>query len=142
MVLIGGINERIDVEMILFLEVARKLEAMSATAGTQEAMSKGCVLTATAKLVRSLHHILQGFKKTVVLNQRRSVSESSKQSVTPSSGSGGLENRLDEPAMAASGWDSIASDDLFTDWNNWPQFDAFDFSDLFGDAFNFAPDFF
>lgn len=38
----GGLDDRVDVQMILFLEVARKLEGMSAQGGTPEALAKGC----------------------------------------------------------------------------------------------------
>jgi hypothetical protein len=82
-----GLHDRIDVQMILFQECARRLEGMSASAGTPESLSKGCILTSTAKLIRSLHKILQGFKRTAMALQRKSISESSKQNtpatVTP-----------------------------------------------------------
>ena len=94
-------------------------------------MAKGCVLTATAKLVRSLHHILQGFKRSLILSQRRSTSESVKQNQTPASVPSETQlSRHDNPTTTSSGWDNLVYDDLFADWDNWPQFDAFDFSDL------------
>lgn len=118
--------------MILFLECARRLEGMSATGGTEEAIRKGCILTASAKLIRSLHRVMQGFKKSLVLSQRRNYSENNRQQPLPV-------NAAPEPDAngfgdAIEGWDELISDDLFSDWDNWPQFDAFDFSDLFGSA--------
>ena len=123
----GGLHDRIDVQMILFHECARRLEAMSSSAGTEEALAKGCVLTACAKLIRSLHRILQGFKKSLAMSQRRSASESTRADPTPTSSTIGNVNALS---------DGLFSDDLFADWENWPQFDAFDFSDLFGSVFD------
>jgi hypothetical protein len=120
--------------MILFHESARRLEAMSASAGTEDAMSKGCILTASAKLVRSLHRILQGFKRAVAASQRRSTSESTMQDLTPDEDALALDNPASN--STSSGWDGLISDDLFTDWDNWPQFNAFDFTDLFPDVFN------
>lgn len=137
----GGLHDRVDVHMILFHECARRLEGMSASAGTQEAMAKGCILTATAKLVRSLHRILQGFKRTVTVSQRRSTSESSKQDPTPPEVPNEEESTFIEVMPTVTDeWDPILSDDLFADWDNWPQFEAFDFSDLFGDFFDVSPE--
>lgn len=140
----GGLHDRIDVQMILFLQLARSLEAMSASAGTPEALSRGCILTATAKLIRSLHRILQGFKKTAMMNQRRTTSvsaNSSKQSVTPGSGVTTATTEAAPPAAQAgnAGGQDFLTDDLFANWENWPQFDPSDFSDLFGDAFGWEP---
>ena len=122
--------------MILFHECARRMEAMSATAGTDEAMAKGCILTAAAKLIRSLHRILQDFNRAAMQNQRRSTSESTKADLTPDTETGRLVLDNAVSNNTSSGWDSLATDDLFTDWENWPQFNAFDFTDLFPEVFN------
>ena len=123
--------------MILFHECARRLEGMSASAGTEEAMATGCILTATAKLIRSLHRIMQGFKRSLMFSQRRSTSTGTKANPTPDVRSNEVDHSsLDNPTTSSSGWDSLISDDLFADWDNWPQFDAFDFTDLFGNAFD------
>ena len=135
----GGLDDRVDVQMILFHECARRLESMSASAGTEEALAKGCILTATAKLIRSLHKILQGFKKTMMAAQRRSASESTKSNPTPPSAPSEMSmgSELAPAVTGSTEWDSLLNDDLFADWENWPQFDAFDFSDLFGNVFDF-----
>ena len=117
----GGLHDRVDVQMILFHECARRLEGMSASAGTEEALARGCVLTATAKLLRSLHRILQGFKRTVALKQRRSTSESSKLSdSTPNKEPTPLTNSSENVSEIAESidtmamdFDSLLSDDLF-----------------------------
>jgi hypothetical protein len=36
-------------------------------------------------------------------------------------------------------WDDFLNDDMFANWDNWPQFNPADFSDLFGDIFNWDP---
>lgn len=147
----NGLHERVDVQMILFVETARRLEGMSAGAGSREALARGCVLTAGAKLIRSLHRILQDFKKTLAARQRRGVAgagSSSKASGTPptvtpeSEGLAPLGPARTGSSSATgtteSSWESIITDDLFVDWDNWPQFDAMDFSDLFGDDFDWT----
>lgn len=141
----GGLHERIDIQMILFVETARRLEGMSYTAGTREALNRGCVLTAGAKLIRSLHRIMQDFKKSLMERQRRSASAGtaatasshSKQDSTPPMFTPESET-LAPVSTTDSSWDSIIGDDLFVDWDNWPQFDAMDFSDLFGEGFNWS----
>ena len=122
--------------MILFNECARRLESMSATAGTDEAMAKGCILTASARLIRSLHRILQGFTRSVALSQRaaRTTSESTESDLTPDSEALALDHTIS--SSTGSGLESLLSDDLFLDWDNWPQFNASDFTDLFPEAFN------
>ena len=122
--------------MILFHECARCLESMSATAGTEEAMAKGCILTASAKLIRSLHRILRGFNRAVALNPRasRSTTESTKADLTPDSDAFAVEDPISNSSTLGS--DSLLSDDLFADWENWPQFNPFDFADLFPAVFS------
>jgi hypothetical protein len=127
--------------MILFNECARRLESMSATAGTDEAMAKGCILTAAARLIRSLHRIMQGFTRSVTISQRaaRTTSESTRSDFTPDSETLAL-GHTTTSSSTGSGLESLLSDDLFSDWDNWPQFNAFDFTDLFPEAFNAAND--
>lgn len=123
--------------MILFHECARRLENMSSSAGTEEATGQGCILTATAKLIRSLHRILQGFKRSLLSGHRRSTSESTKANPAPGTEPSEADRRtLENTTSGSSGWDSLLHDDVFADWDNWPQFDAFDFTDLFGTAIN------
>lgn len=137
----GGLHERVDIHMILFVETARRLENMSHTAGTREALNRGCILTAGAKLIRSLHRILQDFKKTLAENQRRSASAASsdpKQNPTPSVTTPDSDSLAPAPTTSTldSNLESMITDDLFIDWDQWPQFDSMDFSDLFGSDFN------
>lgn len=141
--------------------------------------------------MRSLHRILQGFKKTAMANQRRSASAAA--AGTSSTGSNKLTPQItpgqsflfkysiyihmslsyhtrkitndslpvvgstdypDPTDLSAtsshtvmdgavdislpSEWDAdfLNSDDLFANWDNWPQFDPSDFSDLFQGVFD------
>ncbi|KAK5737218.1 hypothetical protein LTR17_006828 [Elasticomyces elasticus] len=137
----GFLDERVDTQMILFVECARRLEGMSYEAGSEGAMAKGCLFTATAKLVRSLHRILQGFKRALVLRGCQQSSEGSERE-RESSGVASNEQEavfegLDVGGGAAEGIE-VNIEDQFADWDIWPHFNPFDpndFSDLFGDGF-------
>lgn len=133
----GGLHDRVDMHMILFSECAKRLERMSESAGSADALAKGCILTAAAKLIRSLHRILQGFKKTAAASQRRSATESTKSDPTPPSLPDDMAALSNSVTTSSSDWENILADDMFSDWENWPQFDAMEFSDLFGSAFDF-----
>ncbi|KAK3645683.1 hypothetical protein LTR56_003716 [Elasticomyces elasticus] len=137
----GFLDERVDTQMILFVECARRLEGMSYEAGSEGAMARGCLFTATAKLVRSLHRILQGFKRALVLRgwQQQSLEGSEREresSGVPSSEAGVVSEGVDVGG-AAEGHDGNV-EDQFADWDIWPHFNPFDpndFSDLFGEGF-------
>lgn len=70
------------------------------------------------------------------MNQRasRSTTESTKADLTPDTDALVLENIASD--SSTSGFDSLGSDDLFAEWENWPQFNPFDFADLFPEVFN------
>ncbi|KAK5686629.1 hypothetical protein LTS10_002751 [Elasticomyces elasticus] len=137
----GFLDERVDTQMILFVECARRLEGMSYEAGSEGAMARGCLFTATAKLVRSLHRILQGFKRALVLRQWQQASEGSERSRevsgVASSEAEAVSEGVDVGGGVAEGHDGNI-EDQFADWDIWPHFNPFDpndFSDLFGDGF-------
>ena len=146
----NGLHDRIDIQMILFVETARRLEGMSSAAGTREALGRGCHLTAGAKLIRSLHRILQDFKRSLMERQRRSASAATgaekSQEVTPPIVTPPEDGEGETLAPAATtstdsgmgSWENVVMDDVFVDWDNWPQFDAMDFSDLFGEGFDWG----
>lgn len=79
---------------------------------------------------------MQGFTRAVATKQRasRSTTESTKQDLTPDVDTLPLDNTVSN--STESGMDSFHPDDLFSDWDNWPQFNAFDFTDLFPEVFN------
>lgn len=64
----------------------------------------------------------------------RSTTESTKADLTPDVDALPLDNTISN--STGSGTDSLLPDDLFSDWDNWPQFNAFDFTDLFPEVFN------
>ncbi|KAK4911883.1 hypothetical protein LTR49_019598 [Elasticomyces elasticus] len=137
----GFLDERVDTQMILFVECARRLEGMSYGAGGEGAMAKGCLFTATAKLVRSLHRILQGFKRALVLRGWQQSSEGSERSRENSGFASNeaevVSEEVDVGGGAAEG-NEVNVEDQFADWDIWPHFNPFDpndFSDLFGDGF-------
>ncbi|KAK5721773.1 hypothetical protein LTR15_006365 [Elasticomyces elasticus] len=138
----GFLDERVDTQMILFVECARRLEAMSYGAGSESAMARGCLFTATAKLVRSLHRILQGFKRALVLRGWQQQSSEGSERERESSGlasneAGVVSEGVDVGGGAAEG-NGGNIEDQFADWDIWPHFNPFDpndFSDLFGDGF-------
>ena len=49
---------------------------------------------------------------------------------------GGGDGAGDGMGKAGAELDDLLGGDLFADWSNWPQMDAFDFSTLFADDFN------
>lgn len=79
---------------------------------------------------------MQGFTRSVAMKQRaaRTTSESTKSDFTPESESLALDPMTSN--STGTGLDSLLSDDFFSDWDNWPQFNAFDFTDLFPEAFS------
>ncbi|KAF2720383.1 hypothetical protein K431DRAFT_212318, partial [Polychaeton citri CBS 116435] len=60
----GGLDENTDMLLILFHSCARKLEESSAHAvgDSKKAIAEGNILAASAKLIRSLHQIMSGWK--------------------------------------------------------------------------------
>ena len=54
----GRLSLRVDVQLILFQEAARRLEAMEASGDSPDAVARGSVFAASARLIRSLHKIL------------------------------------------------------------------------------------
>jgi hypothetical protein len=54
-------------QLILFNNAARQLERMEAGGGTPDAVARGSVLTACAKLIRSLEKLMWGWKRRYVV---------------------------------------------------------------------------
>ena len=69
------------------------------------------------------------------MNQRatRSTTEGTSADLTPGTDAVALESSASNSSM--SGLERLVSDDLFADWENWPQFIPFDFADLFPEVF-------
>ena len=116
----GGLHDGIDMQLILFLECARRLEAMTQDENTEQAIAKGNLLAASANLIRNLHQIMLGWKRTVAEKERQTITSS-----MLSGGGSGSSNITPAPFIDTNDW---LSDDFFADWNNWPQMDICDFS--------------
>ena len=63
----GTLHQRVDMQLILFQEAARRLEAMEHNGDGQDAVERGSVFAASAKLIRSLHRILWQWKRNYVI---------------------------------------------------------------------------
>lgn len=133
----GDVDDSIDLQMVLFTESARASEAMRYGAGTDEATAQGCVLTATAKMLRSLRGNLGGFKETAgEMRSRADVSHAVRagEAEAPQQATAGAEG-LDAEAAVDAGlqdWEMM-QDNPFAHWEKWPQFNPMDFSGLFGE---------
>lgn len=108
---------------------------MESNGGTPPAISRGSILAAGAKLVRSLHRIMLQWKRNRVSKENKVISTTPSSSVPPmptpttmqgaAAGLGGVASVLqgdgqtqqDQPS--ALDWDSLLNDDLFADWENW-----------------------
>lgn len=133
----GALQDRVDTQLILLQECARRLEGMEAGADQPGAVAQGSLCAASAQLVRSLHRILAAGKRSVTENQRRRVASSAlsgPSTATP------MEAEWGEAGVAgASSMDFdelLGGGDVFSDWSNWPQVEALDFSQLLADDLN------
>lgn len=115
----GGFHPRVDTHLILFQEVARRLDGLA-----RGAVDQGDLFAATAKLVRSLHGILSGWKRKLETE----------------SGSGSRAGISSGAPSAPSDLtpDDLTPDDLFGDWENWPQLESLDFADLLNAELDFS----
>lgn len=85
---------------------------------------------------------MQGWKREVVVMKQKRWTAASESNSAPrcdgtftGSAATSASNTAPDAVADVSPWDSILSDDVLADWDNRPSFDAFDFSDLFADAF-------
>lgn len=131
----GELHHRADMQLILFQEAARRLEGMEADGGTPEAVARGSVFTASAKLIRNLHRIVSQWKRNYISKQQ----EPAQRGEQPISDGMPLAATSD-PALPLypGAFDSpLFTDDFLTDWDNWPRLDTAEFSNLF--PFDFDP---
>lgn len=128
----GGLHESTDTLLILFQSCAQKMEGMSRQAAGQNAVAQGNLLAASAKLIRSLHRIMVGWKRKLaeteqlrIMNAHRGSSSNGRMAAY----STGPDEGAILPAAESPDW---PSDDFFLEWSSWPHFDALDVSQLFG----------
>lgn len=124
---------RVDVHLILFQEAARRLEAMEASGDSPDAVARGSVFAASAKLIRSLHRILWQWKRnySTEVPQDMQARQADIKLQPPAT-----TNQQDAFAPVSIGTDEFFADGIFTDWTNWPQIDAAELSNMFNFDFD------
>ena len=118
----NALHSRTDMQLILLQEAARRLEKMEADGGSADAVARGSVFTASAKLVRNLHRIMWQWKRDYTIkppNQKATIKESTYMPVP--------HNLV--PDMAS--LDDPFASGFFTNWDNWPQLGPTELSNLF-----------
>jgi hypothetical protein len=122
----GGLHPRVDMQLILFENAARRLESMEADGGTPEAVSSGSVFTACAKLIRSLYRIMWQWKRSYSLQnsqlyacQQQPVAVTQAAVPTVATTWPAVSTGMDEPDL-----------DGF-DFDSWPQLSQAEMSNLF-----------
>lgn len=115
----GSMHPNVDVHVLLLQDVAKKLDGMDAAGGSADAISRGCIYASGAKLIRSLCGILAGWRKTLIEREVKDTAAKGAEATM----SWGIE-----------GMETFSSDDLFDDWNEWPQAEDLDFSELLADG--------
>ncbi|KAB2580141.1 hypothetical protein DBV05_g1188 [Lasiodiplodia theobromae] len=150
----GGLHDRVDTQLVLLLECARRLEGMEAGADEGErAVARGSLCAASARLIRSLHRIVSGWRRGLVEGQRQKMAKPTPAAPTetPSSAFNAAVKVGDEgndagvsgdggarEAEAIVGFDDLLDGDLFADWSNWPQMEDVDFTTVFNDEFSWG----
>ena len=141
-------------ELILFQECSRRLDAMTIhgvrsifTEPTvirpvnalmsnyeqdkQAAVAEGNLFAASANLIRNLHRIMLAWKRKLAETQRLAAATPA---TLPSLGSGsnGITpaTSSNEVATTSTETDYYISQDIFANWDNWPQAEDLDFSAL------------
>ena len=129
----GSLHERVDMQLILFQEAARRLEAMEANGDTSDAIARGSVLAASAKLVRALHRVMWQWKRNYAIG-KTTLKQQQQQTTVDKAPSGPKNTVVVPPNMNwVPGWhpEDPFADSLFDDWNNWSQLGPNDLSGLF-----------
>lgn len=120
----NALHSRTDMQLILLQEAARRLEAMEADGGSADAVARGSVFTAAAKLIRNLHRIMWQWKREYTIKQPGQPSQGpvfSANTLTPLIPSLAPEVSFDDPF--ANGY--------FNNWENWPQLGPTELTNLF-----------
>ena len=129
-----SLHSRVDVQLILILEAAKRLEAMEADGGSPEAVARGSIFTASAKLIRCLHRIMWEWKRSgIQAGQQPQGKEPLPQAMDLPSAVGPHDSPFEVLPMPSVdvGLDDFFADGLFMDWDNWPQLDPADLSTFF-----------
>jgi hypothetical protein len=121
----NALHSRTDMQLILLQEAARRLEAMEADGGSADAVARGSVFTASAKLVRNLHRIMWQWKRDYTIKQpglppQQPIFDANA-ALDPLPPSLAPEVSVDDPF----------ANGIFNNWENWPQFGPTELSNLF-----------
>ncbi|KAM0721091.1 hypothetical protein Q7P37_003377 [Cladosporium fusiforme] len=119
----GGLHPNVDVHLLLLQDVAKRLEGMDRMGGGSDAIAEGSIYASGAKLIKSLCSIVAGWRKTIAEQEVKDAAER------------GAEAEA-ERAMPAEfdGVEMFLSGQLFDDWEEWPQVEDLDFSELLADG--------
>lgn len=130
----GGLHPRADVQLILLQEAARRLEGMEAGDDKVEAIAKGSIVAASAKLIRGLHRIMWQWK-----TKSPGVSRPNDNFKQPAHAESLYETAMPSSTEAFQGLtdtENLFLDGMLAEWTNWPQFDPMDVSSLFGHGYD------
>ena len=115
----GGMHPNIDVHLILLQDVAKRLDNMDGMGGGADAIARGSIYASGSKLVRSLCGIIATWRKTIIEQEVKDVAAQSLEAWMPEE---------------FEGLDAFLSGDLLDDWNEWPQTEDLDFTELLADG--------
>lgn len=133
----GKLSLRIDVQLILFQEAARRLEAMEASGDSPDAVARGSVFAASAKLIRSLHKILWTWKRSYLVEVPPDMqARQADINLQPQGTATDQQETFAAMYAPTAGTDDFFADGIFTDWTNWPQLDAAELSNMFNFDFD------
>jgi hypothetical protein len=99
--------------------VAQRLDNMDGMGGRADAIARGSIFASGARLVRSLCGIMAAWRKTIIEQEVKDAAAK------------GAETSMPEDFE---GVGSFMSDDLLDDWNEWPQTEDLDFTELLADG--------
>jgi hypothetical protein len=115
----GGMHPNADVHIILLQDVAKRLEGMDRMDGCSDAIAKGSIYAAGAKLIRSLSGIMATWRKAIIEQDIKDAVVKGVEASTPAE---------------SEGVDTFLSGDLLDDWNEWPRAEDIDFAELLADG--------
>ena len=115
----GGMHPNVDVHLILLQDVAKRLDNMDGMGGGSNAIARGSIYASGAKLIRSLCGIMAVWRKKIIEQEVNDIAEKGFEAWMP-----------DE----FEGVNAFLSGDLLDDWNEWPQAEDLDFTELLADG--------
>lgn len=143
----GALHSRVSMQLILFENAARCLENMEADGGSPDAVARGSVFTACAKLIRSLHRIMWQWKRNYAAGGHpkhacRPYATCDATCPQPTTSEGGSSADMCMNGLngyALNPWPQVdmgiggqgEAGGIFSDWDLWPQLGLTEMSSLF-----------